>query len=111
MTYTYNNDISYPFRLPVTKFSTNSFDSSKLDNNDSFSNDSYFDASFIVGQETYCEILSSLDNACWESNLASLWEYNDSVIRNLTLEDILLKINSKTVRYFITLSNSYIVLI
>jgi hypothetical protein len=61
--------------------------------------DNDFDPSIYLPQEYYCERLSELKDACWESNLAELWNYNASVISSLTQADIINTINSGSSRY------------
>lgn len=45
-------------------------------------------------QGLYCGIISSFPLGCYQQNLLELWNFNRDVIRNLTVEDILLTINT-----------------
>jgi len=57
------------------------------------------DPSVWMSQELYCDVLSTLDEECWESNIAEMWGFDSSVISNLNRNDILKMVNSKTSRY------------
>jgi len=57
-----------------------------------------FDPSVDLPLSLYCEVINSLDASCWETNLAELWNFDQSTVSSLTKEDILRKINGRTVR-------------
>ena len=105
-------------RLPVTKFEDSSAAATNLsktevgpDISEDFKNDFFgdnevaeeassstrsreFDPSVDLSVDIYCELLNSLEQECWESNLAEFWGFNATEIESLTKEDILAKLNS-----------------
>ena len=58
----------------------------------------YYDNTLNVPDTIYCGLLDSLEEECWESNLAELWEYDEVTIKNLTRQNILDTVNSDTIR-------------
>lgn len=59
-----------------------------------------FDPSILLPENMYCDIVNSLPEACWEVNLAEVWGYNQSLVDNLTKDDILRKLNQlEIIRY------------
>ncbi|CAL8090383.1 unnamed protein product [Orchesella dallaii] len=107
------------FKLPVIKFDSNSrrkrqvneptttffngtfdgFDSA-FDFDDDASEEAEekpFDPSVSLPTELYCNIVSSLDEECFELNMLELWNYNASVISKLTREQIIEAVNQEQI--------------
>jgi len=57
-----------------------------------------FDPSVSLDSDTYCEILASLDEECWESNIVELWNYDKEQIKALNEDEIVNAVNSKQIR-------------
>lgn len=66
-----------------------------------------FDPSVSLPVDLYCSIVASLDEECYESNLLELWNYNGSVIRDLTATEILDGMNHEKIRYNFTHRGSH----
>lgn len=57
-----------------------------------------FDPSISLPVDVYCNIVSSLNEECYESNILELWSYDALSINNLTREDILEVVNHEKLR-------------
>jgi len=73
-------------------------ESSDFFSSESESSESTFDPSISLPEDIYCEIISQLDEACMETNIAELWNFEDTQINSLTLQDVINKVNSETTR-------------
>uniref|UniRef100_A0A1Y1JZP0 SSD domain-containing protein n=1 Tax=Photinus pyralis TaxID=7054 RepID=A0A1Y1JZP0_PHOPY len=52
-----------------------------------------FDPSVYLSTSTYCKLLESFDNVCFERNLLQLWNFDERKLNKLTKQDILDKID------------------
>ena len=54
------------------------------------SNETDFETLF---KQIYCNVFNNLDRVCKEYSILELWSFNDTVIRNLTDEEIVAAVN------------------
>lgn len=80
----------------------NSNDDESINNtrNDAKQNDPYYDSMLSIDDDIYCEFVESLDSACWQISPLELWEFNRTIIDNLTQDEIIRKINHEKIRYY-----------
>jgi len=99
------------FKLPVVNEETTSSKRSKRDTEDddfdfefgefssqfddtTFGPDPNFEPSIDLPIAIFCDIVDNLKEACFENNILQLWNYEESVIANLTDQDIINEINA-----------------
>lgn len=57
-----------------------------------------FDPSLYLGTSSYCRIVNKLPKVCLEMNLPQMWSNEEEDLQRLSLEDVILKLNSTNIR-------------
>lgn len=52
-----------------------------------------FDPSIEFNTATYCRLVESLDQICYDRNIIQLWDYNPKKLKKLTKQNILNKLD------------------
>lgn len=61
--------------------------------------DDGYDPTFYIPNLMYCPLVNALQKGCLQQSILEIWSYDNEKIETLTKEDILLAINSTTIRY------------
>lgn len=52
-----------------------------------------------IKRKFICSAVNNLPLGCYQNNIVDLWKYNSTVVRGLTEEEILMRINNVKLRF------------